>query len=456
MDIKMEVSQQIVLSQKMIQSARILQMSSQELEDYLNETAMENPVVEVEEKYDPGDERQDLSRKLEWLEGSDEQNRIYYSQDNDEDDKQGVQNLSDNRGEDLGEYLESQLMVPALSDQERQVASYLIGMLDARGYYTEDPQESARRTGSDEGTVLRMLHLIQTFDPAGVGARNLSECLLLQMDRREISDPTARRIAEEYLPEIARNRLPSVAKKMKVSVDEVQRALGVIRTLNPKPGNSFSSRENLKYIVPDVTVVKLDGYFEILINEYMYPSIQISPYYSRMAKETGDRETREYIDGKIRQAEWVMQCISQRNSTLLNVARSIVDHQIRFFEKGKGHLVPLRMTEVAQEFGMHESTVSRAVRDKYLQCAHGVYPMNYFFTGAASRQSNGASVSSDRVKTMLRDIIDSENHNKPYSDRILSEMLARKGIAVSRRTVAKYRESMGIRDASGRKVFDKK
>ena len=238
-----------------------------------------------------------------------------------------------------------------------------------------------------------------------------------------------------------------------MTVDDVLQAMEVIRELNPKPGNSFSSRENLKYITPDVTVVKLKDYYEILLNEYMYPKMSINGYYRNMLKAGNDKETKDYVTTKVKQAEWVMQCVSQRNVTLMNVSKCIVDVQECFFTYGPGYLRPLKLADVAEMVGIHESTVSRAVKDKYLQCSWGIFPMNYFFIGAISKAGNENAATADTAKNLLKEIIADENHEKPYSDRILSEKLAERGVKISRRTVAKYREAMGIKDASGRKVF---
>lgn len=458
MELKMEVAQTLGLSQRMIQSTEILQMSAQELDTYLKEIAVENPVVDIEEKYEKqGQSERDveLQKKLEWLASSDEQNRVYYSEEysSDDDDNQDMWNVSDNRGEDLAEYLMSQLVTLSLSDREEAIAEYLIDLLDSRGYLSESVEQIAARLNTRQEDVLRILSVVQTLEPAGVGARNLSECLLLQMDRQKIENEAAREIAANYLEQLGKNQLPQIAKKMKITVEEVLEALEVIKALNPKPGNSFSSRENLKYITPDVTVVKLKDYYEILLNEYMYPRISINGYYRNMLKTGNDKETKDYVTTKVKQAEWIMQCVSQRNVTLMNVSKCIVDAQEKFFTYGPGYLQPLKLADVASAIGIHESTVSRAVKDKYLQCSWGIYPMNYFFIGAISKTGKENTATADTAKTLLKVIIDNENHEKPYSDRILAEKLAEKGVNISRRTVAKYREAMGIKDASGRKVF---
>ncbi len=458
MELKMEMTQTLGLSQRMLQSTEILQMSSQELDTYLKETAIENPVIDIEEKYENSKQSErdaELQRKLEWLASSDEQNRVYYSQEYnpDADDNQDMWNVSDNRGEALSEYLMSQLVTMQLTDREEMIAEYVIDVLDSKGYFLEAVDQTAEYLQVSEQEVLDMLKIVQSLEPAGVGARNLSECLLLQMDRQKMKAPIARMIVENYLECLGKNQLPQMAKKLKVSLEDIQEARDLIQGLNPKPGNSFSSRENLKYITPDVTVVKLKDYYEILLNEYMYPKISINGYYRKMLSEGNDRATKEYVTTKVKQAEWVMQCVSQRNATLMNVSKCIVDMQERFFAKGPGYLKPLKLADVAAVIGIHESTVSRAVKDKYLQCSWGVYPMNYFFIGAISKSGCECQTTADEVKILLKEIIDGENHEKPYCDRVLVEKLGERGVKISRRTVTKYRECMGLKDASGRKVF---
>ena len=334
----MELAQSLALSQKMIQSMEILQMSAVELETYLKEFAVENPVVDIEDKFyedHNGRDDQDFQRKMEWLADHDEQNRVYYSEEysRDEDDKQNMGNLTDNKGEDLGAYLLSQVVMLGFSEQELEIAEYIIDLLDSKGYYTEGLPLIEEVFQIPHAKAERILKGIQSLEPAGVAARDLSECLLLQMDRKKIDDPYARVIAQKYLTLLGKNQLPQIAKKMGITVDEVLSALEVIRSLNPKPGNSFSSRENLKYIIPDVTVVKLKDYFEILLNEYMYPKISINSYYSSMLGKDTDKETRDYVGSKVKQAQWVMQCVSQRNSTLMKVATCIVEAQQVFFCK---------------------------------------------------------------------------------------------------------------------------
>lgn len=453
MDLKLQHVQSQVLSQKMIQSAQILQMSSQELEAYMKEISLENPVIDLDEQYETGGQDEEIRRKIEWLESSDEQNRVYYNNDYTEDGERDCWNFDTEEGESLAEYLLSQLLTKNLTKQQVKMAEYIVNCLDDKGYFTEDKAQLAKNFGTDTGRVEEVLSMLKKLEPAGICAESLAECLLLQLERKGMNTPVLRNIVENYLELVGKNQLHVIAKKLKIPVETVQADCELIKGLNPKPGASFCSRETLKYITPDVTVVKLGGYYEILLNEYMYPKITINSYYRGMLQEDTPKEVKAYIGEKVKQAEWVMNCISQRNKTLLQVTKTIVDMQENFFLKGQGYLEPMRQTDVAEKLSVHESTVSRAVRDKYLQCSWGIFPMNYFFSkGIASEHGQGA-VTSEKIKQLMEEIIDGENKKKPYSDRVISEKLGEKGVHISRRTVAKYREQAQIKDAGGRREF---
>lgn len=453
MDLKLQTVQSQVLSQKMIQSAQILQMSSQELEAYMKEISLENPVIDLDEQYETGSYDGEIRRKIEWLESSDEQNRVYYNNDYTEDGERDCWNFDTEEGESLAEYLLSQLLTKNLTKQQVKIAEYIVNCLDGKGYFTEDKAQLAKNLGTDTDRVEEVLSMLKKLEPAGICAESLAECLLLQLERKGMSTPVLRNIVENYLELVGKNQLHVIAKKLKIPVETVQADCELIKGLNPKPGASFCSRETLKYITPDVTVVKLGGYYEILLNEYMYPKITINSYYKGMLQEDTPKEAKAYIGEKVRQAEWVMNCISQRNKTLLQVTKTIVDMQENFFLKGQGYLESMRQADVAGKLSVHESTVSRAVRDKYLQCSWGIFPMNYFFSkGIASENGQGA-VTPEKIKQLMAEIIDGENKKKPYSDRVISEKLNEKGVHISRRTVAKYREQAQIKDAGGRREF---
>lgn len=460
MDLKLQVKQTQTLSQRMIQSAEILQMTSQELNTYINELALENPVIDIVEPPTAEEQRESIEQQ-EWLNSFNEENYYLYQRQNNDDDYdfKSSWNINTDDGETLQDYLWSQLITENFTDQETEIIKFMLECLDNKGYLEESIETIASYFGTDTAIVEDLLSDLQALDPSGVCARTLEECLKLQLERRDMLTPVLESIIDNCLEMVAKNQIPAIARKLRLSPTETAGYCQIIKSLNPKPGVSFSSRDQLRYIIPDVTIVKFKDHFDILLNESMYPTIELNSYYRQMNQNPESSELKEYLGNKIRQAEWVKQCVTQRGKTLMQVSRAILEHQEEFFTFGPAHLNPLRLADIAQELDIHESTVSRAVSKKYLQCSWGVYPMNFFFSRSVAVQESGGSESGSQsvtaadIKRVLREIIEEENKKKPYSDRLLGEKLAERGISISRRTVAKYREEEGIADASGRKEY---
>ena len=461
MELSMSMKQTQTLSPQMMQSMEILQMGSQELLEYIQDQVQENPVLEMEEKYGKGDDTAVLQRKLEWLESTDAQNRYYHQQDTEDDEKDPISNYGtvDEREENLYLYVLSQLEVMDLEPELLPVGRFLVESLNQNGWLDESVEDLAEELGKPVEEVEKALAAVQSLEPAGVGARNLSECLVLQLQRRHEDSELAIRIARDYLDPLSKSRYGLIAKSLGVCQEEVRTACDLIRTLNPRPGGGFAARENLVYINPDLFVVNFPDHFELLTNDYFFPDLNISGYYCRMLKSTEDNEVKDYLMGKVRQAKWVVHSIEQRRSTLLRCAECILELQEEFFRRGPGHLKPMCLADIAQKVGVHESTVSRTVRDKYLQCASGVYPLTYFFSrslGApAARPGTEENASSpDFAKALLKKLIGGEDKHKPLSDQKLCERMAREGCELSRRTVAKYRDELGIPSTTGRKQYE--
>ena len=461
MELSMSMKQTQTLSPQMMQSMEILQMGSQELLEYIQDQVQENPVLEMEEKYGKGDDTAVLQRKLEWLESTDAQNRYYHQQDTEDDEKDPISNYGtvDEREENLYLYVLSQLEVMDLEPELLPVGRFLVESLNQNGWLDESVEDLAEELGKPVEEVEKALAAVQSLEPAGVGARNLSECLVLQLQRRHEDSELAIRIARDYLDPLSKSRYGLIAKCLGVCQEEVRTACDLIRTLNPRPGGGFAARENLVYINPDLFVVNFPDHFELLTNDYFFPDLNISGYYCRMLKSTEDNEVKDYLMGKVRQAKWVVHSIEQRRSTLLRCAECILELQEEFFRRGPGHLKPMCLADIAQKVGVHESTVSRTVRDKYLQCASGVYPLSYFFSrslGApAARPGTEENASSpDFAKALLKKLIGGEDKHKPLSDQKLCERMAREGCELSRRTVAKYRDELGIPSTTGRKQYE--
>lgn len=261
-------------------------------------------------------------------------------------------------------------------------------------------------------------------------------------------------IVSSYLEQLGKNQLHVIAKQLKVPLARVQQARERIQKLNPKPGSGFADREVLRYLTPDVTVVKLKDYFEVMVNDCTYPEVRINKEYAGMLR-SGDcpKEVQQYLSEKVKQIEQVQSSIAKRSSTLLELTKCLVAEQEDFFMYGKGHLRPYRMRDAAEALQVHESTVSRAVKEKYLQCCWGIFPLGYFFSKGFYKEESKENIATDQIKEKLQELIGGEDKKKPLSDQKLANLLNEAGVEISRRTVAKYRESLGIPDCRGRKEF---
>lgn len=461
MKIELKVEQKLALSAKMIQSAEILQMTALDLTEYLNEMALENPVIDLTLPSSADSQDAESLR----IKAQEQQSIVSYTipeaqEAHDEDDSSDDWKFKDTHEESLSEYLWSQLLTSGLPEDDLSVLQFMLYCLDERGYLEDSIESLSAHCRRSEQDILRLLTILQRLDPAGVGARNLSECLLLQTDRLGILTPLLETLIRSHLDDIARNRLPALCTEVGCTMLELNQNINLIKSLNPKPGMAFSDRRQLSYLSPDVTVVKFQNRYDILLSDSRFPEIHINEYYASLAQSTDSPEVVEYLNDKLRQADWIRTCIAQRSQTLLGITRAIVEFQKDFFTGGKAYLKPLRLADVAAAAGIHESTVSRAVRGKYLQCMWGIYPLNYFFPKGIFLSGTGASTGdttpeqTSDVKEALRALVDSENKKKPYSDRILAEQLAARGYSISRRTVAKYRDLLGIGDTSARKQYE--
>ncbi len=455
MGIQLEQSQKQILSQKMLQSVEILQMTAQELTEYIRELSLENPVMDIEEAA-AEDKAKERVRKLEWLAGLDEQNRTYYQYDR-RDNEDYLNNIGSKEGETLKDALMLQLIGNDYSEFEMEVFGYIADSLNSSGYYTEGLEELVRRFGITEEEAAACLEVMKDLEPAGVCTGSLKECMTRQLDRLGEGYETERAIAENYLELLGKNQLPAIAKKMKISLDQVKRAAENIKKLNPRPAQGFDSGGMMRYIVPDVTIVKFQDRFEILQNSYAYPNIRVNQDYLKMLKTDCGKEVKDYLTGKIHQIEQVQEAIEKRGSTLLNLAKCLIEVQEEFFLYGQKSLRPFMMKEAAQRLSVHESTISRTVKGKYLQCSWGVYPFSYFFSRGLKQPAGNLQEKEDmstvRIRQRLKELMEGEDKRAPYSDQQLKELLEQEGIVISRRTVVKYREAMGISNSRGRKEF---
>lgn len=467
MELTTTQQQRQLLSQQMIQSAGILQMTAQELTTYLQEVALENPVMEIHESF-ASRENPDFTSCLhqrsveeyQWLSASDESNRYFYEQQAQDGENPITWKFrKNNQPQTLSDALWEQLVSIPFRPKDAKTLKYMLASLDSWGYLREPLDQIGERFDQPEERMELLLTVLQALDPPGVGARSISECLLLQLKRQMECPSQLEFIVTECLDLLAKNQIPAIAKKAGVSVKEASRLCQIIRSLNPKPGAAYSSEDISRYIQPDVLIQQKHGTCTVTLNDSLYPQISINQYYRQLSKTSQEEDVQKYLLEKIHQVDWIRTCIAQRNDTLFRTASAILEHQKEFFEQGTGTLRPLRLFDIADALGLHESTISRAIRNKYLQCSHGVFPLSYFFSSSLSAPKDGEHgasremVSAEAAKTALRRLIEQEDKEKPWSDRILSEKLEALGIPISRRTVAKYRESLKIPDASKRKSY---
>ncbi len=453
MEVKLEQAQKQIISQKMIQSVNILQMSTQELSEYIKEVCLENPVIDFTDG-EVNQKDEERIRKLEWLANLDEQNRSYYQYDRDDaENDTGINNVAGRMTERLEDILHMQLLAGKYSPKEQEIFDYIIDCLDSRGFFNVPVSEVAMVHGVSEEMAQNCINIMRHLEPVGVCAANVQECLLMQMEKREDCGEIDRAIVRDYMELLGKNQLHVIARNLKVEVSDVMEAAARIQELNPRPAQGFDNGELVRYVVPDITVVKFQDHFEILLNDYTCPVLQVNKDYLQMLKSDCDKDVKDYLFHKVKQAEEIQECIQRRSSTLMALAKCIVDVQRSFFMTGKNSLKPFRLQEAAEIIGCHESTVSRALKDKYLQCCWGVYPLSFFFPKSLGDQETGVGLAVLEVKDRLKQVIDQEDKSKPLSDQRIAEILKGQGVDISRRTVVKYREEMGIPNSRGRKNF---
>jgi RNA polymerase sigma-54 factor len=467
--LRMLQTQRMIMTPMLQQAISLLQLSRLELVQELRQQMEQNPVLEetLEEEQEPTQEPETPEATTETAEDG-QADRI-----EDFDWESYLQDASDYRPQlpkeeierfdaemhltkprSLIDHLLFQLHLSTSDPELLQTATVLIGNLDESGYLKEPLPELAAAMDVSVERLERALALVQTFEPTGVGARDLSECLLLQLDARTDAHPLARELVTHFLPELEARHWERIADKLKVPVREVQDAVTYITHLEPKPGRTFGT-EDPRYITPDVYIVKVDGEFTVLLNDEGLPRLRVSPYYrSILADKTGSaREVREYVEGRMRSALWLIRSIEQRQRTLYKVANSLVKFQREFLEKGITALRPLTLKEVAEDISMHESTVSRVTTSKYVHTPQGLFELKYFFHRGVPG-TGGETVSSLKVKDLIHKLLTVEDSGRPLSDQKIVELLRREhSIEIARRTVAKYRSQLKILSSSRRKRY---
>jgi RNA polymerase sigma-54 factor len=462
------LAQKLILTPSLQQAIKLLPMSTLELADLLNQEVVENPLLEevptedlqAAEPQAPEKEEPPQQKNEPW----DDQDYEYFFGEYLDDGyrpraPQEIKELPPientlSTSASLGDHLSWQLSTKTNDDELlREIGEAIIGNLDDDGYLVASVDEIAAMGPWPIEEVERALQLMQGFDPIGVCARDLQECLTLQLRHIGLEGTPTEKIVTEHLRLLQNHQIPELAKKLAVTIDELKHHIEIIKHLDPKPGSRYNPKQS-QYVIPDVYIVKVEDQYVAVLNEEGLPQLRISPTYRRLldkGTENND-ETRAYVKDKFRSALWLIKSVEQRQKTIHKVATSIINFQRDFLDHGIEHLRPLVLRDVANDIGMHESTVSRVVTNKYMHTPQGVFEMKYFFHSGIS-SSYGDAVSSVTIKQRIRKIIEAEDPKKPLSDSKIVSILQREGLMLARRTIAKYREELKIPTSNQRKVL---
>jgi RNA polymerase sigma-54 factor len=472
------LSLQQVLAPQLQQSLHLLQVPTLELQSLVQEELQQNPLLEELSKDEPrvevdgtgGDSEpvasdaatdQAFKEEFEVLSKLDEEWREYFSQTNtfrgrSPEQEEQRQHFFDSiaEQESLQQHLLDQLNFVTMPEEQRKVAELIIGSINDDGYLLTPLEELSLSSGVALDQLQQGLELVQTFHPVGVGARNLKECLLIQLDRLGKSESIEAVLVNQYIDDLGRRRYPEIAKATGMTVEQVQDLANFISTLEPKPGRMFTT-EQQQYVAADVVVQKVDDLYVVLLNDEQIPHLRISNTYKElMASEDKSQaaEAKEYIREKIRAGKFLIKSIHQRQETIYKIAKVITERQQEFLDKGLSHLKPLTMAQVAEVVGVHETTVSRAVANKYIQTPQGLFEMKFFFTPGFETAGGGA-LSNTSVKEQIAKLVEREDSTKPLSDQEIVAILKEQGIPIARRTVAKYRNELNILPSNLRKKY---
>ena len=429
----------LAMTQELSQAIALLQYSSQELTAFLEEKALENPLLQIESsKVQSMDPRYDAVRR---------------TRKNSQVDKQNWLEQISKKETSIADYLYSQIDFSTYDKRIKRIVEFLINSLDENGYLHIDLDEVTTILAVTEQEVEQSIHMIQGLEPAGIGARHLQECLQLQIQRSDKKDELVNRIMTEYFNLFAEKKWKPIAQQLDVKMRDIQEVFDYVQSLNPRPASDFYS-EQATYITPDIIIKREGEGFNVSVLDESLPRIQYNESYYRKFHSMGDQTVSRYLQEKQQDFQWIMRSIEQRKETIIKVALKIIEKQPDFFRNGPEYLKPMTMKEISDELDIHESTVSRAVREKYAQTPYGTIELRSFFSSHIRTISN-EDTSSKTVKNAISELVEKENKLKPLSDQeIVNRLKEENGIMVSRRTIAKYREQLGIVSSSKRKRFE--
>jgi len=457
-NIQLKQTQRLVMTPQLQQAIKMLQLSNIELSEKIDEELNNNPALEIEDgeysiRIDKNEEiiTQEILDKTkgdskfdDFLENYSDESYLYpkITGTNRDDKKREFIEGTISREETLKEYLLEQLNMIEISHDNLMLAELIIGYVDSMGYLFVSLEDISKEINVALDKLEDALKIVQSLDPPGVGARNISECLLIQLKNKG-NYPIAEKIVNDHLNEIKLKRFDQIAKKLKISIARVKNAFLIISKLEPYPGRNFLS-EGIKYIIPDVTIEKRNGGFEVISNNSYVPRLRVSSYYKNLLlKKINDKKIKDFVMDKVQNARSFIHSIEQRESTLIRVTKAIFEEQKEFLEKGPRYLKPMILKNISVKLDLHESTVSRITSSKYVQTPHGIFQLKYFFSNSIPASGN-REYSSISVKEMIKDIIQKEGSKRRLSDQKIVNLLGERGIKIARRTIAKYRKELSI------------
>ncbi|BDR65981.1 RNA polymerase sigma-54 factor [Clostridium tetani] len=460
MDLGFELSisqeQKLIMTHQMQLSIKILQLSSYELTKLVEKQLQENPLLEI--NYEETKKEESLEENLDEvlkykniIKNLQDDNYNYINNQHSEEEVSPFNFICSKKS--LKEYLLEQIMYLDEKEYIKCICNYIIEGIDERGYLAEDIESISKELKVSINLVIKALNIVQDLEPDGIGARDLIECLRIQCNKRGIKDEKIYNIIDNHLEDIAENKYSNIGKKLDISPKKAQMYGDFIKSLQPKPSSGFYTGEEVRYIVPDAYIKKIGREYVILMNESITPKLTINNLYKNIINNNEDEAAVEYVKEKLNSASYLIKSIEQRKSTIYRVLEKIIEIQREYFDKDKKHLKPMTLKEIAEELKVHESTVSRAIREKYIHTDKGIIKIRNLFTTAIESKGNEDSLSNIAVKNMIEKFIEEEDKKKPLSDQNIADRLKKKDVNISRRTVAKYREEMGIKSSMGRKRY---
>lgn len=453
MDFNLSLTQEqkLVMTQEMQLSVKLLQMSSFELQEYVEKEIQENPVLDAQYKVQENEQNDKLDYKklVKYLEFDNYSHGSYEKNNNEQVSPFNF--ISEKKS--LKEYLKEQIRDLCEKDYVKSICLYLIENVDKRGYLDILDEEISDELKISKELTEYCVKIVQSLEPEGICARNLKECLKIQIKRKGLSNEKIYAIIDNYLELLAENRYMNISKELGIDVKKAQEYGDIIKSLQPKPSRGFYTGEDVKYIIPDAYIKKIDNEYFIIMNDDILPKLTINGMYKEIIKNENDKNAVDYVKEKLNNAVFLMKSIQHRKTTIYRVLEKILEYQRNYFDYGDEYLKPMTLKEIAENLEMHESTISRAIRDKYIYTNKGTIKIKDLFTTGLSTINSNEDISVKNIKLAIKDLIDKENKQKPLSDQAICDMLNKQGMNISRRTVAKYREEIGIKSSKGRKRF---